>query len=77
VAVPKKRKTSARGKQKRSHHALSKPTLIKCPQCGDKNISHTVCATCGRYDGKEIIHVETKLDRKLKKEAKNKEKQEE
>ena len=77
MAVPKKRKTSAKGKQKRSHHALSKPNLIKCPQCGGQTLSHTVCANCGRYHGKEIIHVETKLDKKLKKEAKNKEKKEE
>ncbi len=76
MAVPKKRKTSAKGKQKRSHHALVKPSLINCPKCGDKNLPHTICATCGQYKGKEIIHIETKLDKKLKKEANSKEKQE-
>ena len=77
MAVPKKRKTSARGKQKRSHHALVKPNLIKCPKCGDVTVSHVACSTCGNYNGKEIVRVETKLDKKLKKEAKNKGKKEE
>ena len=77
MAVPKKQKTSAKGKQKRSHFALEKPNLMKCPKCGDNKLPHNVCLNCGYYKEKEIIHVETKLDKKLKKEAKNKENQEE
>lgn len=76
MAVPKKRKTSTRGKQGRSHDGLKAVNLTKCPKCGDPIMPHTICATCGHYRDKEMIHVETKLDKKLKKEAKKKEEKE-
>ena len=28
---------------------------IKCPKCGEYNLSHRVCKACGTYDGKEIV----------------------
>ena len=77
MAVPKKRKTSTRGKQGRSHDALKPVSISNCPKCGDPILSHKVCQTCGYYRGMELIHVETKLDKKIKKEAKNKEQKEE
>jgi large subunit ribosomal protein L32 len=73
VPVPKKRKTSTRGKQGRSHDRLKIINLLKCPKCGDPVVPHTVCLTCGYYRNREILHLETKLDKKLKKEAKKKE----
>ncbi len=75
MAVPKKRKTSAQGKQKRSHDALKKIVLAKCPKCGEATLPHNACAACGYYDGKKVIEVETKLDKKLKKEAKSESKE--
>ncbi len=72
MAVPKKRKTSTRGKQGRSHDSLKKVSIAKCPKCGDPILAHNLCPTCGHYRDREIIHVETKLDKKLKKEAKKK-----
>ena len=76
MAVPKKRKTSTRGKQGRSHDSLKKINLSICPKCGDPILPHNACTTCGYYKGKEVVHVETKLDKKLKKEAKKKEEKE-
>ena len=32
----------------------------KCPKCGEYNLNHRVCASCGYYNGEEIIHVEEK-----------------
>jgi large subunit ribosomal protein L32 len=77
MAVPKKRKTSSQGKQKRSHDALTKINLVKCSKCGELLQSHMACATCGYYGDKKVLDVETKLDKKLKKEEKKKEKTEE
>ncbi len=70
MAVPKKRKTSSQGKQKRSHDALAKIQLAKCPKCGEAVLPHNACATCGFYGDNKVLNVETKLDKKLKKEQK-------
>lgn len=77
MAVPKKRKTSSQGKQKRSHDALTKMNLVKCGKCGELLQSHTACAVCGYYGDKKVLDVESKLDKKLKKEQKKQEKNEE
>ncbi len=70
MAVPKKRKTSSQAGQKRSHDALAKIQLSKCPKCGEAVLPHNACATCGYYGDKKVLDVESKLDKKLKKEAK-------
>jgi len=77
MAVPKKRKTSSQAKQKRSHDALVKINLVKCGKCGELLQSHTACTVCGYYNNKKVLDVESKLDKKVKKDAKKKEKTEE
>lgn len=77
MAVPKKRKTSSQAKQKRSHDALVKINLVKCGKCGELLLPHTACTVCGYYNDKKVLDVESKLDKKLRKDAKKKEKSEE
>ena len=77
MAVPKKRKTSSQAKQKRSHDALTKINLVKCSKCGELLLPHTACTVCGYYGDKKILDVESKLDKKLRKEQKKQEKSEE
>jgi large subunit ribosomal protein L32 len=69
VAVPKKKTTSRRSKLRQSHDALKAVNLSKCPKCGEAVMSHQACKTCGYYGDKKVIDVETKLDKKLKKEG--------
>lgn len=59
MAVPK-RKTSKTRKNKRraSSYRLSKVTVVKCPNCHEMRLPHTVCPSCGYYDGKEVIAME-------------------
>ena len=76
MAVPKKKKTSSQGKQKRSHDALVITKLVKCSKCGESVRSHTACATCGYYGDKKVLNIESKLDKKLKKEQKKEAKEE-
>lgn len=70
MAVPKKRKTSSQGKQKRSHDALKNIQLSKCPKCGEAVLPHTACGSCGYYGDLKVLNIESKLDKKLKKEQK-------
>ena len=54
MAVPKKRTGhSAQGKR-RSNWKATKPTLTKCPNCGQAVLAHTVCTACGTYKGKVV-----------------------
>ena len=53
--------------------ALQKTFLAACAKCGKTVLPHHVCNYCGFYDGKEIIDVFAKLD---KKERKKREKEE-
>ncbi len=54
MAVPKKRTGhSAQGKR-RSNWKATKPTTVKCPNCGAVALAHTVCTACGTYKGKAV-----------------------
>lgn len=54
MAVPKKRTGhSAQGKR-RSNWKATKPTTVKCPNCGEVALAHTVCTACGTYKGKVV-----------------------
>ena len=54
MAVPKKRTGhSAQGKR-RSNWKATKPTLTKCPNCGQAVLAHRVCTACGTYKGKPV-----------------------
>ncbi len=56
MAVPKKKVSKARRDKRRSSTwKLDTPNLVKCPKCGEYNLSHRVCANCGSYKGEEII----------------------
>lgn len=57
MAVPKKRTTSARQGQRRSHHALKIPASTQCANCGKPATPHMVCRACGYYRGRQVIKV--------------------
>ncbi|MGH3146438.1 MAG: 50S ribosomal protein L32 [Rubrobacter sp.] len=58
MAVPKKKTSSARRDQRRAHHALSGPSLVTCPNCGQPHVPHRVCMECGYYKGRTAVAVE-------------------
>jgi large subunit ribosomal protein L32 len=55
--VPKKKTSKSRRDNRRSHFALSAPTLVKCANCGAANPTHTVCSSCGYYGGKKVLEI--------------------
>lgn len=60
MSVPKKRRTKSSIGQRRSHHALKKTPLNKCPKCGKAIRPHCACSFCGYYKGKEVIKIKSK-----------------
>ncbi|MFA6493218.1 MAG: 50S ribosomal protein L32 [Patescibacteria group bacterium] len=65
MAEPKKRLTSTRSGNRRSHLKLKKINLSKCPKCQAPTLPHQVCKNCGFWQGKDVL--------KLAEKAKNKE----
>jgi large subunit ribosomal protein L32 len=58
MAVPKKKTSQARRDQRRAHHALRKPNVVECPQCGSVRVPHRVCMECGYYKGRTVVAVD-------------------
>ncbi len=55
MAVPKKKTSKSRRNMRRSHHALSAPTLVECSNCGELKRPHHVCSACGHYRDREVV----------------------
>jgi len=73
MAEPKKRHTSTRSGNRRSHLAKKIKSLSVCPKCKEPILAHRVCSSCGYYNGKDILEVEKKAKEK---EARRKKKEE-
>lgn len=67
MPVPKKHHTKTRTRKRRSHHALKIVKLLSCQKCGKSIIPHRACPYCGFYQGREVVNVLAKLDKKEKK----------
>jgi len=55
---PKRRHSRQRGRKRRTHWKLEKPTVTSCPQCHQPVRPHFVCPTCGHYAGRTAVEVE-------------------
>jgi large subunit ribosomal protein L32 len=55
MAVPKKRTSKMKKRQRRSHHHMERLNLCKCTQCGAAVQAHRVCGNCGHYKGKAEV----------------------
>jgi large subunit ribosomal protein L32 len=64
MANPKKQKTHSANRKGRSHLALKKVTLNKCPKCGQALRPHIACPICGHYKGVEVRKVKIKAVKK-------------
>ncbi len=60
VGLPKKKISSARRGQRRSHDHIPLPQLMTCPQCRQPKPTHLVCPNCGTYNGIDILRLEAK-----------------
>ncbi len=62
MAVPKRRHSYSRTRQRRAHDALTRPSVGRCPECGEPKMPHQLCGGCGVYKGKNIIQLGDELD---------------
>ncbi len=54
------RHTRAHTKNRRSHHALTAPTLATCKNCGSSHRPHHMCLECGFYNGRQVMDLAAK-----------------
>jgi large subunit ribosomal protein L32 len=63
VAVPKRRKSSSKGKMRRAQHdKVTAPNIVPCPNCSAPMVPHRVCSACGHYKGREVVNVRRKSE---------------
>ncbi len=60
---PPRRISKTRKRKRRTHDNLSMPGLNVCPNCGEVTLSHTVCRSCGYYDGKKVKEIKEKKEK--------------
>ncbi|MCA9359157.1 50S ribosomal protein L32 [Candidatus Kaiserbacteria bacterium] len=58
--VIRMRHTRAHTANRRSHHALTAPTLATCQNCGAKHRPHHMCLDCGFYKGRMVMDMASK-----------------
>ncbi len=59
MAVPRSRLSNQRKNTRRAHHAKKPRHLQKCSNCGVKKLSHTICQSCGFYNGRAVYEEKT------------------
>jgi large subunit ribosomal protein L32 len=64
MAEPKKRATSTRSGNRRSHLEAKAKSLSVCPQCKKAVAPHKICANCGFYNGQDVLEIEKKQKEK-------------
>jgi len=57
MGVPKRKTSKMRLRTRKASHRWQAPLLNKCPQCGSSVQSHTACASCGYYKGRQVLSV--------------------
>lgn len=59
MAVPKRKMSRSNTRSRRSMWKASVPTLVTCSNraCSELKLPHTVCPTCGQYDGRQVVGV--------------------
>jgi large subunit ribosomal protein L32 len=70
--VVRMRHTKSHTANRRSHHALKSKSFSKCTNCAGLKLAHTVCKNCGFYNGKKVLDLVKKTEKKQAKTKANK-----
>jgi large subunit ribosomal protein L32 len=58
MAVPKRKKSKMRIRQRKGHIKAELAQVQSCPNCGALQQSHRVCPSCGMYKGRKVLTIE-------------------
>jgi large subunit ribosomal protein L32 len=57
--LTKRKYAKSRQRERRGHLKIPFAAINDCPQCHNAKLSHHACPTCGYYNGREAIKIET------------------
>ena len=57
MAVPKRKKSKMRVRQRRGQVKAEHAQVQACPNCGAMRRDHRVCPACGMYNGRQVLTV--------------------
>lgn len=57
MGAPKKKTTRLKRGHRRSHHHVKSGAFVKCNNCGELKIPHSVCPACGYYKKEQVLEV--------------------
>lgn len=66
MANPKRRHSNMRTRLRRTHDALKPKSFSTCKQCSALSLPHRVCPYCGYYNGRQVVTIKQKADKKEK-----------
>lgn len=55
MAVPKKKMSRSRTRQRKATWKVEAPNASRCPQCHAAKLPHRACPECGSYRGREVV----------------------
>ncbi len=55
MAVAQNKTSRAKRDKRRSHHHLTAPTVMECPECHNLKLPHIACPSCGFYKGRQVV----------------------
>ena len=58
MAVPKKKMSRMRTRQRKSQWKAQKPTMATCPRCKSPKLPHRACKESGTYNGREVLETD-------------------
>lgn len=67
MGLPAKRRTKQSKRERASHFALKTFRLTVCSHCKRKIRPHTVCPYCGYYQGRLVLNIRSKVEKRAKK----------
>ncbi len=67
MGLPAKRRTKQSKRERAAHFALKHFSLVTCSHCHRRIRPHRVCPHCGYYQGREVMKMTSKVEKRAKK----------
>ncbi len=59
MAVPRAKKSKSKIRMRKRSHHVTVPASRPCSNCGQPQLPHRVCPSCGYYRGRQVVSIET------------------